>query len=426
MSFFWILSGLLATQLYSQAESPTATAKWKLLYEETFDANIPTQEIPWQRDPHGPKSPWHVDHIDDDGEYFRVNGGKDFLKQLNSFDIYRKRVVFGNDGWLTAEMAGRDSDKDGKPDQPPSLTKVQTGDGNYGAAIIEPNHHGGLLLRSTKPLPRRYRVEMTLLNINFGGSRYDLWESAAKLNGYDKAEIQTHHPWPWGDSKNFAQPYEQWPDVRDTNGFYYLAIVDYANPAPHNNIFIHTHRKVAIDSLNHPPPANDLACNPIKGEYYSGRDNAVTAFFLTRGRPIESKALMFSDCPGNAEGAAAAQLLPEILPQQPYVFSIERSSAGYALELSGHFRFVGQKTYRYHRDFIKEGVPIWHYNQTPQEYDGGFDEPWEFEGPYGKFKLKRSWPKGSAYPDYFIIGDPHLNFYEGSAVVDNIRLFVAN
>lgn len=34
------------------------------------------------------------------------------------------------------------------------------------------------------------------------------------------------------------------------------------------------------------------------------------------------------------------------------------------------------------------------------------------------------WPEGSAYPDNFIIGNPHINYYEGSAQIDNLRLYV--
>jgi hypothetical protein len=34
------------------------------------------------------------------------------------------------------------------------------------------------------------------------------------------------------------------------------------------------------------------------------------------------------------------------------------------------------------------------------------------------------WPKQSAYPDYFVIGDPHLNYYSGSATIGDIRLYV--
>ena len=34
------------------------------------------------------------------------------------------------------------------------------------------------------------------------------------------------------------------------------------------------------------------------------------------------------------------------------------------------------------------------------------------------------WPDGSAYPDYFVIGDPYTNVYEGSASLTDIRLYV--
>ena len=32
-------------------------------------------------------------------------------------------------------------------------------------------------------------------------------------------------------------------------------------------------------------------------------------------------------------------------------------------------------------------------------------------------------PDGSAYPDYFLIGQPHMNLYEGSARIDDLRLY---
>ena len=34
------------------------------------------------------------------------------------------------------------------------------------------------------------------------------------------------------------------------------------------------------------------------------------------------------------------------------------------------------------------------------------------------------WPAGSAYPDYFVIGDLYTNVYEGSATLTDIRLYV--
>ena len=78
---------------------------------------------------------------------------------------------------------------------------------------------------------------------------------------------------------------------------------------------------------------------------------------------------------------------------------------------------------RHHRDFVQDGRPIWHYNQTPGEYDGAFNSTLTFSGPFGSY-TKEQWPAGSAYPDFFVIGDPHLNFYEGSATIDDLRMYV--
>lgn len=34
------------------------------------------------------------------------------------------------------------------------------------------------------------------------------------------------------------------------------------------------------------------------------------------------------------------------------------------------------------------------------------------------------WPAGSSWPDYFMLGDPHGNFYVGAVYYDDIRLQV--
>jgi len=34
------------------------------------------------------------------------------------------------------------------------------------------------------------------------------------------------------------------------------------------------------------------------------------------------------------------------------------------------------------------------------------------------------WPAGQGWPDYFMLGDPHANFYEGEVHYDDIRLEV--
>jgi hypothetical protein len=62
----------------------------------------------------------------------------------------------------------------------------------------------------------------------------------------------------------------------------------------------------------------------------------------------------------------------------------------------------------------------WHYNQTPDEYDPpDRDEVRTIGG-----RAVRTWPAGSAYPDHFFFGDPHINFYEGTADFDDLKLYL--
>ncbi len=365
--------------------------RWQLLYEEDFSQDLIVEQAPWVKDPLGRKSPWQGGEFGDDGRYFRANGGADFLEQLAAFDTYRKRVAFGKDGWLTAELAARDRDKDGKPEDPPALGRRRLVDGRWAGGISVPSHQSALLIRSTRPLPEVYRVEAVISGIGVGGSRDGRWDYDGKTNGYTDGAVMTHHPWPWGASDSYRKPYEDWPSVKDTNGFYFLAIMDYRDPAPHNNIFIHTHRKAVIDMLNNPQPGEDSTlCDPVTGSLRKSRDNAVTMFFLTSGRREESKPVMMSDCKAAPAGSlpAAAQLSAD----QRYLFVVERSSSGFTLEVSGVFRGIGQRTLRYARRFSEDGVAIWHHDRR-------------------------------RYPEHFIIGDPHLNFYQGEAVVEAVRLY---
>ena len=112
------------------------------------------------------------------------------------------------------------------------------------------------------------------------------------------------------------------------------------------------------------------------------------------------------------------------MPNESYRFAIERDSTGYTLEASGNFVRVGQKTLRFHRPFIVDTAPIWHYNVAASEYDGRFNADLVQNGAYDSATWPDQWPAGSAYPDYFVIGDPYTNAYEGSASLTDIRLYV--
>jgi hypothetical protein len=397
---------------------------WRLVFEENFEQAIGGETAPWMK-----VTPGKADPFDDDGQYFHVLGGSNFGKQLESFDTYRQSFQFGTDGWLTAELSARDPEKQGRPKNPPSLTNARIG-GEPVGLLRKPDHHGGILIRSTGPLPAQYRIEYSLVTIDFGGSRRGVWKYSNRVNGYAEDEVKTRHPWPFGQSDEFTKAYADWQDVTFANGFYFLGIVDYSDPFPRNNVFIHTHRKVVMDAYNINEKATFEACNPLEKQYYVSQDNTVNMLFFSPGNLQESEPVAETECGtnyGNENGhspvVSAVQLQPDLMPAQKYRFAVERDETGYTLEIQGDFRFVGTKTFRFHRSFLQDHHPIWHYNQTREEYDGSYDQSWIYEGPFGNLQINHTWPKESAYPDFFIIGCPHTNYYEGSAAITNLRLY---
>jgi len=125
------------------------------------------------------------------------------------------------------------------------------------------------------------------------------------------------------------------------------------------------------------------------------------------------------------QSAAELQQPELLLPNEYYSFAIERNSSGYTLEASGNFARVGEKTLRFFRPFVVNGKPIWHYNVKPSEYQGQFNHDLkQLNWAYGSTVFEDQWPAGSAYPDYFVIGDLYTNVYEGKASLADIRLFV--
>lgn len=419
-----------------------AAAGWKLLHEEKFDKDLGVDKAEWQIDPLGKDSPWYVDEFSDDGQYYDILGGDDFKKDMNSMNVMRKRVPIGEDGWLTVELAAQDLDKDGKPDAEPTLAVVD------GEGVIDvPAWNTGLVLTSSKPLPKEYRVEYDLKAVDFGGKRNGKWKYDGKYNGHKPTDTcKTNFPWvrkgdfSQGGSEKIDRCAAPWGDTTRENGYYLLSIMDYAKPAPHNNIFIHSHRKVGMDtySVDAPWGKNYKACNPKTGEVYPYTDsdaNGINQIFFDGNSFRDPKfaynqfvmptpcGLRVGDDP-NATIVSVAELQPELMPGETYKVAIERNKDGYATELTGKFKHSDKViTIRNERPFISDdGHSIWHYNQTPEEYDGSLNQKLTFEGPHGSFS-KDMWPKDSAYPDYFIIGDPHLNYYEGSAKIDNLKLY---
>ena len=371
---------------------------WRLVRHETFDAPFP--ERPWLKDTYGPASPYFTNDplYDDDGAYFRANGGEAFTAALHRFGAFRRAIPYGEDGWLTVEEYGRGMPLADTPDSWGTFASVAGR-----ARLVSRRTTDAAILRSTEPLPPRYRLEVTVTNIHFGGDFDPKSAPGGRVNGVSGDEVAE----PWMSRRALD------------NGVYFLCITDYPE-APHNNVFIHHHRKVVMDTDN----------NGLDGVWSSVFDRALGKPVPDGSRYVSMIFLNGTTYGTDRTGNTFYSYTPGGFFNDPvfadkyrddgvYVFAVERDADGFTLEASGPFVHGGMTTYRV-RHGVRDDPPIWHYNRTPAEY-----------GPAHFDQVRRvgdtevhTWPEGSSYPDYFFFGDPHINFYEGSAEFDDLRLYV--
>ena len=383
---------------------PRALPSYHLAYHETFDAPF-DESAPWVEDTGAPGGPYEADPVyGDHGRFFVERGGATFTGGLRSFRAFRRSTAYGERGWLTVEQYGRDSDRDGVPE---TVGRFEARAGK--ARLVSTRHYDGAILRSTLPLPPRYRVEVTVSSIDFGGADGGSFRHGAKTNGYDGDERAD----PWRFTETDVEPM-----AATDNGVYFLCITDYPRPAPHNNVFIHHHRKVVMDTDSNPEEWSSV-WDPVARAAVRDGSRYVSMIWLDG----ES---MADDFRGNAftswtpGGWKSGPIFADkYLPGETYVFAIERDGASYALSVRGRFHHGGLTTYAARRAF-REPPATWHYNQTPEEYGAPASAATGNErGP-----STLHWPPGSAYPDYFFFGDPHINYYEGTAEFDDVKLFL--
>ncbi|AUX39007.1 hypothetical protein SOCE26_003890 [Sorangium cellulosum] len=388
------------------AATPAAGVRWRLVHHETFDT--PFQEpAAWTEDTYGPASPYHVDAFDDDGAFFITRAGETFRQGLRRFRSFRKSFSYGEGGWLTVELYGRDSDRDGVPE---TGGRFEAAGGK--ARLVSARHYDGAILRSTRPLPARYRVEVTVSNIDFGGPREGRWRHGGKVNGYDGDELAD----PWRFSNESTTPLS----ATFGNGVYFLCITDYARPAPHNNVLIHHHRKVVMDTDNNFGDTGPWSAvwDPATGRPEQDGARYVSMIWLRGdafGSPWNGNRFT-SYTPGGWQDGPI--FVDKYLDREAYVFTVERDGRGYAMSAAGTFHHGGRTTYAARRGF-REPPVTWHYNQRPDEYEAPrHNETVTFGETF------ETWPEGSAYPDHFFFGDPHINYYEGTAEFDDLKLYL--
>jgi hypothetical protein len=454
-----LLTGTLAVALVlfpgavSGATEGAPETEWQLKYVEQFGAPI-RDEAPWVLDDYSDPVD---DRHDDNGDRWRIQWGPNFDAALATFDTYRKEITFGRDGWLTASLSardsgGRDDDSFSNPEDRPSISNATLQHAGRVGFIDVPKHTGGALIRNTEPLPQYYRIEYDLKTVDFGGERDGSVIYDGKYNGYGTEGCKTFFPWP--DRGPAQQPIT--PDdpctidsVRQDspqayNAFHMLGIYDF--PAmPRNLTMVHWHRKLLMDVFS-PAPSRTVqgyeVCNSETGEYYpwvqSNRTTVNALFFNGPQGQFQTFVNSCEQYPRRGAPKSVAELQRDLMPLHDYKVAVERTETGYTLEVSGNFRHVGEQTYRFHREFVgtdrtggsatnptlQSNVPIFKYNVVPEEYDGSFNNSITVNGAFGSRTWPDQWPAGSAFPDYFVIGDPYTNAGEGNAHVDNIRLYV--
>jgi hypothetical protein len=352
-----------------------------LLAEETFDRDLPDPAL--AHDPVPDDGPFS-----DGGAYFTARG-------VRPPAAFRASVPFSSEGWLTAEAYSRRAGA--RLSDLAAVVPDPAGGSNRVLRVRTPEHTDGLVVRPSAPLPPRYRVSLRVGHAAYGDGK-------PGQNGYGGGE--TAGPW--------------WPseDATRQNGFYWLAILD-ALPRPHVNTWIHHHRKVVVDSDNHHPPWMEV----WDGRAFVPSGEHPVMMFALDGRSAGSERsgnpfLSFSN--GAWQPTGRIRAVDAYLPATWYRATIERDGPRYAIELSGRFRHGGERTYRASLD--ARAACVWHYPVTPEEAAGaggcagvrGFASTPGFP----------AWPPGGAWPEWFLFGDPHVNYYEGEVLYDDVRLEV--
>jgi hypothetical protein len=335
-----------------------------------------------------PSAAFAPDPVPDDGPF---SDGGAFFAGVTPPAAFRTTQPFGQDGWLTVESYSRRADA--KLADHASVVADPAGGANHVLRLRSPQHTDGTLVRPTQPLPARYRVSLRVGFAAFG-------DGEPGLNGYDSG-TETAEPW--------------WPSESATsqNGFYWLTILD-AQPRPHNNTWIHHHRKIVVDSDNHHPPWMEIWNGSA---FVDSGEHPIMMFALDGTRTPDPKiGLPFlSYSSGEWQPSGAIRAVDAYLPDTWYRVTIERDGPRYAIEIAGRFRYGGERTYGASIDAAEHCV--WHYPVDASEAAAAqrCTNPAPFYG-------SPLWPAGGTWPDWFMFGDPHVNYYEGEVFYDDVAL----
>jgi hypothetical protein len=356
-----------------------ATSGWVVAFEETFESTTL------------PSPAWAADTYPDSG--FSDNGAYFQSQGVTPPKAYRVSAPFGASNWLTVESYSRAQTT--RFSDLFAVTADPAGGTNKVLRIASPAHTDATVVRPTDALPDRYRISLRVGYADFGDGK-------PGNNGYDGGETAE----PWLDE-----------DATVENGFYWLTILD-TIPRPHNNVYIHHHRKVCMDSDNNIPPWMEIFNG---SKFIESGEMPLMMFGLDgRGQASETGGKPFYAYANGAwQASGAIRAVDSYKPMTWYRASIERSGDQFTLQASGDFRYGGTKTYTATIDAA--GKCLWHYNRTPL----AASSPCIDDGHYPSLPDEPPlWPAATSWPDYFMFGDPHDNYYEGAVYYDDVRLEV--
>jgi hypothetical protein len=336
--------------------------RWKLLAEETFE-HVSLPVVEWLPDDH-PVHQRDDGRFGDRGEFFRKRG-------VVAPEAYRLAGPFGTDGWLTVESYSQSKGT------PPGSLFARTPDpapdrsGNHVLRISSLVHTDGTVIRSTSALPPEYRVCVKVGYASFG----DGIKGPGRLNGYVGNETD-----PWG----------MWRPIKD-NGFYWLAILDDL-PRPRNNVWIHHHRKLTIDSDNNVDAWSDIwngarfVRSGVRPVFVLGVDREGPDYDNT-GKPYIS----FAGGRFQPQEKVRVRAVDAYKERTWYTACAARVGDQYWLSVTGEFQYGGSTTYL-------GAIPI--------------------------ARVYHAEIGSGGWPEYFMFGDPHTNYYRGEVYYDDVRLEV--
>ncbi|MCA1827797.1 MAG: hypothetical protein LC689_12795 [Myxococcales bacterium] len=233
--------------------------------------------------------------------------------------------------------------------------------------LASPAHTDATVIRPTQPLPSKYRISLRVGFASFGDGK-------PGLNGYATG-TETAEPWHPSDPAN------------GQNGFYWLTILD-AMPRPHNNTWIHHHRKVVIDSDNNVPPWMEMWND---SSFSLNGEQPIMIIALDGTQPVSDLygPPFLSYSAGAWQPSGDIRAVDSYLPGEWYTASITRADGKFTLEISGRFKYGGLRTYNATVDMA--ATSVFHFDQAQ-------------------------------FPDWFMFGDPHNNYYQGYVYYDDVRL----